>query len=210
MTEHTNASEQQRLEALFELDLLDGGPFIEIDRLVNLAAEICGGNLAAFTVHDADTAHQISSSWGQVDTIPRSECMCSPSLEANMTVHTEDARVDERFVAMRYVVQPPHVRSFISVPAGAEPGQPIGALAVGDTHPGRFSQRDIERLERVAELISAFLLQRRTALRAMRAATKTGEERQRHNLHQLIFEAIQEGVNVHTPDGDVIEMNAAC
>ncbi len=212
MTKHNDASEQQRLEALFELDLLGGGPFIDIDRLVNLAAEICGGNLAAFTVHDGERAHQVSATWGwgQAETIPKCECMCSPSLEANATVHATDARVDPQLAKMRYVLQPPHVRSFISVPVGAEPGQPIGVLAVGDTDPGRFNQRDVQRLEKVAELISAFLLQRRTALRAMRAATKTGEERQRHDLHKLIFEAIQEGVNVHTPQGDVIEMNAAC
>jgi signal transduction histidine kinase/CheY-like chemotaxis protein len=210
MTKDKNASEQQRLEALFELDLLNGGPFIDIDRLVNLAAEICGGNIAAFTVHDAENAHQVSASWGQSETIPKAECMCSTSLATNMTVHTPDARADTRFAKTRDVLHPPHVRSFISVPVGAEPDQPIGVLAVGDTDPGRFNQRDVQRLEKVAELISAFLLQRRTALRATRAATKTGEERQRHTLHQLIFEAIQEGVNVHTPQGDVIEMNAAC
>lgn len=210
MAEDKNASEQQRLEALFELDLLNGGPFIDIDRLVNLAAEICGGNLAAFTVHDAESAHQISTSWGQPDTIPKCECMCSASLATNKTVHTPDARVDAVLARTRYVLNPPHVRSFISVPLGAEADQPIGVLAVGDTDPGRFSQRDVERLEKVAELISAFLLQRRTAIRATRAAAKTGEERQRHNLHKLIFEAIQEGVNVHTPQGEIIEMNAAC
>jgi len=210
MTNDKDAREQQRFEALFELDLLDGGPFIDIDRLVNLAAEICGGNLAAFTVHDAEYAHQVSTSWGQSDTIPKAECMCSTSLDTNMTVHTPDARVDARLARTRDVLQSPYVRSFISVPVGAEPDLPIGVLAVGDTDPGRFSQRDVQRLEKVAELISAFLLQRRTTLRATRAARKTGEERQRHNLHQLILEAIQEGVNVHTPQGDVIEMNAAC
>lgn len=210
MTKEKNASEQQRFAALFELDLLNGGPFIDIDRLVNLAAEICGGDLAAFTVQDAEHAHQVSASWGQSETIPKAECMCSTSLKTNATVHTPDARVDPRLARARDVLNPPHVRSFISVPVGAEPDLPIGVLAVGDTHPGRFNQRDVQRLEKVAELISAFLLQRRTALRATRAARKTGEERQRHNLHQLIFEAIQEGVNVHTPQGDIIEMNAAC
>ena len=210
MIEGKGASEQQRLEALFELELLEGGPFIDIDRLVNLAGEICGGDLADFTVHTAERAHQISTSWGQADTIPKAACMCSLSLETNKTVHVSDAPLDARLAGMRYVLQPPHVRSFISVPVGAEPGKPIGVLAVGDTHPGRFSQRDVDRLEKVAELISAFLLQRRTAIRATRAAMKTGEERRRQNLFELIFEAIQEGVNVHTLEGEVVEMNAAC
>jgi PAS domain S-box-containing protein len=209
MTKGAGASERQRLEALLELDLLDGGPFIDIDRPVNLAVEICGGNIAAFTVHDAEIAHQISTSWGQSNTIPKAECMCQPSLETNATVYTPDARADVRFANSRFVLQPPHVRSFISVPVGAEPDAPIGVLAVGDTDPGRFGTRDVARLEKVAELISAFLLQRRTAIRALRAARKTGEERKRQNLYELIFEAIQEGVNVHTPDGKVVEMNAA-
>ncbi len=210
MTKGIDASEQQRLEALLELDLLDGGPFVDIDRLVNLAVEICGGNLAAFTVHDARYAYQISTSWGESDTILKAECMCSPALETNTTIHTPDARVDERLAKTRFVTQAPHVRSFISVPVGAEADRPIGVLAVGDTEPGRFSQRDVIRLEKVAELLNAFLLQRRTAIRATRAAEKTGAERQRQNLYELIFEAIQEGVNVHTPAGEVVEMNAAC
>lgn len=209
MTKGTGASEQQRLEALLELDLLDGGPFIDIDRLVNLAVEICGGNLAAFTVHDAENAHQISAKWGPSYAIPKTECLCQLSLETNGTVHTPDARSDVRFAKSRFVLQPPHVRSFISVPVGAEPDAPIGVLAVGDTDPGRFGARDVDRLERVAELVSAFLLQRRTTIRATRAARKTGEERKRQNLYELIFEAIQEGVNVHTLEGDVVEMNAA-
>ena len=201
--------EQARLTALAELDLTNGEPFVDIDRLVSLAAEICGGNLAAFTVHDAQRAYQVSTSWGSRETIPKEECMCSASLETGDTIHTPDARSDPRFATMRYVLAAPNVRSFISVPLGAEPDDPIGVLAVGDTDPGRFGGRDVARLEKVAELISVFLLQRRTAIRATRAAEKTGQERKRQNLFELIFEAVQEGVNVHTPTGEVVEMNAA-
>ena len=202
--------EQMRLAALFELDLLHGGLFPDLDRLTTLAADICNANIAAFTVHDASRAYQVSTSFGARDTMPKDECMCSPVLERNKTLHSADARVDRRLAQARYVVGEPHVRSFIGVPLGAEPDQPIGVLAVGHTEPGRFGPREIGRLEKVAELVSSFLLQRRTAIRAMRAAEKTEEERQRQHLFEHIFEAIQEGVNVLAPKRGIIEANPAC
>ncbi|MFT3722818.1 MAG: ATP-binding protein [Hyphomonadaceae bacterium] len=202
--------EQARLAALFELDLLHGGAFPDLDRLMMLAADICNANIAAFTVHDASRAYQVSTSFGTRETLPREQCMSSPAIERNKTLHSADARVDRRLAQARYVVGEPHVRSFIGVPLGAEADQPIGVLAVGHTEPGRFGPREIGRLEKVAELVSSFLLQRRTAIRAMRAAEKTEEERQRQHLFEHIFEAIQEGVNVLAPKRGIIEANPAC
>jgi PAS domain S-box-containing protein len=202
--------EQQRLAALFELDLLHGGPFPDLDRLMMLAADICNANLAAFTVHDAQRAYQVATSFGTRDTMPKDECMCSAALERNQTVHSADARVDRRLAQARYVVADPYVRSFIGVPLGAEDGLPIGVLAVGHTEPGRFGPREISRLEKVAELVSAFLLQRRTTIRATRAAEKTDDERQRQHLFEMIFNAIEEGVNVLAPKRGLVEVNPAC
>lgn len=210
MTLQDPAGEQERLAALFELDLLHGKPFPELDRLMLLAADICNANLAAFTVYDAQRAYQVSINFGPRDTMPKAECMCSPALERNQTIHSADARIDRRMAQARYVIGEPFVRSFIGVPVGADPEHPIGVLAVGHTEPGRFGPREIGRLEKVAELVSSFLLQRRTAIRAMRAAETTQEERQRQHLFELIFEAIQEGVNVHAPRRGVVEVNPAC
>ncbi len=210
MTLQDPAGEQERLAALFELDLLHGDPFPDLDRLMMLAADVCNANLAAFTVYDSHRAHQVSTSFGSRDTMPKDACMCSPALERNQTLHSADARIDRRLAQARYVLAEPFVRSFIGVPLGAEPDHPIGVIAVGHTEPGRFGPREIGRLEKIAELVSAFLLQRRTAIRAMRAAEKTEEERQRQHLFELIFEAIQEGVNVHAPKRGIVEVNPAC
>ena len=204
------AGQQERLAALFELDLLHGGEFPDLDRLVMLAADICSANVAAFTVHDASRAYQVSTSFGARNTMPKDECMCSPVFERGATITTPDARADRRFAAARYVVNDPYVRSFIGVPLGAEAGLTIGVLAVGHTEPDMFGKPEIDRLEKVSELVSAFLVQRRAGIRATRAANKTEAERHRQHLFELIFEAIQEGVNVHTPEGDVVEMNPAC
>ena len=55
--------EEARLGALRELDLINAGPFEDLDRLVRLAADITGANLAAFTVHDATRAFHVSATF---------------------------------------------------------------------------------------------------------------------------------------------------
>ena len=96
MTQADPSGEQARLAALFELDLLHGGPFPDLDRLMMLAADICNANLASFTVHDSQRAYQVSTSFGARETMPKDECMCSAALERSQTVHSADARVDRR------------------------------------------------------------------------------------------------------------------
>ncbi len=209
MTTGDPGGEQERLTALFELDLLHGGAFPDLDRLVTLAEEICGANLAAFTVHDRQRAYQVSTSYGLRETMPKNECMCSLSLERNQTIASPDATADQRLSQARYVKAAPFVRSFIGVPLGADPGTSIGVLAVGHTEPDMFGDREVARLERVAELISAFLAQRREAIRAKRAAMKTDAERTRQIQFELIFNAINDGVNVFGADGKIIEANLA-
>lgn len=209
MTADDPGGERERLAALFELDLLHGGAFPDLDRLVKLAEEICGANLAAFTVHDQQRAYQVSTSYGLRETMPREECMCSLSLERNQTIAAPDAAADRRLSKARYVKAAPFVRSFIGVPLGADSETSIGVLAVGHTEPDMFGDREVARLERVAELVSAFLAQRREAICATRAAMKTEAERTRQIQFDLIFNAINDGVNVFTADGTIVETNTA-
>lgn len=210
MSDENPDAEQARLAALQELNLTLAGPFEGLDRLVRLARDICGANLAAFTVHDELRAHHVSATFDATETLLRSECMSSTVLGLRQPVMVADAQDDPRFKSARYVAAPPHVRSFIAVPLGPEPGQPLGVLAVGHTEPDMFGAREVSRLEQIAELVSDFLAQRRAAIRAERAAEKTEEERQRQRLFEKIFNVIQEGVNVQAPWRGLVEMNPAC
>jgi PAS domain S-box-containing protein len=209
MSAHGPSREMERLASLLELDLLHGQPFVEIDRLTALANDICDSNIAAFTVHDAARAIQISTSFGERATMPRHECICSLTFERGSTVVIEDARADPRAAKYRHVAQAPYVRSYAGVSVSLDSGGVIGVLAVGHTDPGRFGPREVERLERVAELVSAYLASRRDTIRAHRAASQTEAERAKQHLFELIFNAVQEGVTVHTPAGGIVEMNPA-
>ena len=203
------SGESERQAALLELDLIHSEAFSDLDRLVALANDICGANLAAFTVHDEQRAYQVSTSFGSRDTMPKEECLCQVPLARAQTVAIPDVRVDRRTAEARYTVSEPFVRSFVGTPVGADPAVPIGVLAVGHTEPGRFGPREIERLEKVAELMNAFLAQRREAIRARGAAAQTEDERARQLKFEIIFNAINEGVNVFSVDGRILETNPA-
>jgi PAS domain S-box-containing protein len=203
------SGESERQAALLELDLIHGEAFPDLDRLVALANDVCGANLAAFTVHDSQRAYQVSTSFGMRDTMPKEECLCQVVLARRQTVAIPDVRVDRRTAEARYTVSEPFVRSFAGTPVGADPDIPIGVLAVGHTEPRKFGQREIERLEKVAELVNVFLGQRREAIRARRAAMQTDDERARQLQFDMVFKAINEGVNVFSADGRIIETNPA-
>ena len=162
-----------------------------------------------FTVHDAQRAYQVSTTFGMRDAMPKEECLCQVPLARGQTVAIPDVRVDRRTAEARYTNSAPFVRSFVGTPVGADREVPIGVLAVGHTEPGRFGPREIERLEKVAELVSTFLAQRRETIRARRAASKTQDERARQLQFDMIFKAINEGVNVFSADGRIIETNPA-
>ena len=201
---------ERRVAVLRDLDVLNGGDFPGLDHLTALAADVCDANLGAFVVNDGAQAYQLSTTFGTRETMPGLECMCTPILEAGATLISDDARHDRRFAGARYVHSAPHVRSFVGVPVGAVPELPLGVLAVGHTEAGMFGPRQAQRLERIAELVTSFLVARLEGIEALRAAAKTDEERKRQHLFELIFNAIQEGVNVVAPRRGLVEVNPAC
>jgi PAS domain S-box-containing protein len=202
---------QRRIAVLRDLDVLhEGGEHPGLDRLIALASDVCDANIAAFVVQDETTSYQLSTSYGHAEAMPSAECLCTSVMTTGRTVLVDDARQDPRFSHARYVSASPFIRSFIGVPVGADPALPLGVLAIGHTEPGRFGPRQARMLERIAELVTSFLVARIEGIAAARAAIKTDEERQRQHLYELIFNAIREGVNVHDREGRVLEMNPAC
>lgn len=205
------ANEAERLASVLELDLLDTRHFPELDRLTALAADVCNAEISVITLYTSDEGIQISSNLGDVPhgAVPRADTYCTHILLKPRTLIINDAANDPAFCNNRFFIEAPHARSYVGVPVAAEEGLPVGVICVVHKDANRFSAAEIARLEKIGQLVNAFLETRLAALRAERAARKTAEERRLQNIHEAIVEAIQEGVNVHTPNGDVVEMNAA-
>lgn len=202
---------QRRIAVLRDLDVLhEGREHPGLDRLIALASDVCDANIAAFVVQDETTSYQLSTSYGHAEAMPSAECLCTSVITTGRTIVVDDARQDPRFSHARYVCASPFVRSFVGVPVGADPGLPLGVLAIAHTEPGRFGPRQARMLERIAELVRSFLVARIDGIAAERAAARTEAERKRQHLYELIFNAIREGVNVFSPARGLIEVNPAC
>ena len=130
MADRKPAAALDQLAALNELELIHGDPLADLDRLVLLAADICGADLACFTVHDGATAHEVSSSFGPRASMPKLECMCSIPLASGQALHVADAAADSRLAAARYVASTPFVRSFLGVPVFKDAGSPVNAASI--------------------------------------------------------------------------------
>ena len=164
-------NEQERLAALFELDLLDGRHFPELDRLTSLAVDVCNADQSLITVFDADDATSVSASregvWNA--RTPRADTFCTHVIHEPRTLVVNDAATDPRFSNNRFVVPPNNLRSYIGVPVGSQRGLPVGVLCVTQTYPNAFSQASVSHLQKVGMLVDAFLETRRNGLRAEEA-----------------------------------------
>ncbi len=183
--------EAARLAALYELDLLHHQALPELDRLVRLAADICGAELAIVTVFDDRNSLQVSIVGGEPATMPRGETICDLTLSEKSSLLIADARIDPRAASTAFVTGPPFIRSYGGVPVGPHADLAVGVLCIGHSEPGRFGAVEVARLERIAELVNAFLAEHLARLRAERAAAKTEKERARQLQFDLIFDGDQ-------------------
>lgn len=170
----SSAHEPLLPSAAAELGLLTGAEIDELDRLTALAADVCAADFASFTVHDANLAYQVSTSFGICEVMPNVECICSTVMRAGAVVTIVDARADPAVSGYRHVVRDLFLRSFAGVAVGVEADEVIGVLAIGHAQPGRFGERETVRLERIGALVRAFLAARRDAVRAQRLAELKG------------------------------------
>lgn len=201
----------RRVAVLRDLDVLrEGDAHPGLDRLIALASDVCDANIAAFVVQDETTSYQLSTSYGHAEAMPNAECLCTSTMMSGKTQLVADTLKDPRYSHARYARNSPFIRSFIGVPVGADPELPLGVLAIGHTEPGRFGQTQVQRLERIAELVTSFIVARIEGIAAARAAAKTEAERKRQHLYELIFNAMREGVNVAAPGRGIVEVNPAC
>ncbi|MBI1361315.1 MAG: response regulator [Alphaproteobacteria bacterium] len=203
------SGEAARVAVLYELDLLRPQALPDLDRLVRLAADVCSAELALVSVFDVRKSVQVSVAGGEPVTLLRNETICDATLAKKSSLLIPDTTADPRSVSSAFVVGPPHIRSYGGVPVGPSTDLPVGVICIGHSEPGRFGPVEVARLERIAELVNAFLAERLALRRAERAAVQTEKERARQLQFDLIFDAISDGVNVYAPDGRCIETNPA-
>ena len=168
-------SERNRLEALYEYQILDMEPQEAFDDITRLAAYICGTPIA-FINFVISNRQWIKSQIGLEKTEILSNiglsCLC---IEQHKTVIIPDTLADERSRENLLVTASPYIRFYASVPLITPEGQAIGTLCVMDRVSRQINSEQVQALEALSRQVISQVEMRRNVVEL----TRTTTERQR-------------------------------
>ena len=153
-------TEQSRLEALSEYDILDTDAEPQFDLIVRLASELTGCPVAVINLIAETrvwTKAAVGVSRGQMG---RDQAYCSLAIESSRGLHILDLRADPRTSQLPSTLEQGYIM-YSGVPLCASCGQPIGTLAVMDSIPRRLTERQLDWLTQLGQQAMALLELRR-------------------------------------------------
>ncbi len=148
--------EQERLAALHNLAILDTHSEQQYDDLTSLASFICGTPMALISLVDKDRQWFKSKVGLTLDGTPRTESVCSYTIEQPGLFIVPDATQDERFANMPLVAQGVF-RFYAGAPINTMEGHKIGSLCVLDDKPRELTEEQKTALLVLSRSATAYL-----------------------------------------------------
>jgi signal transduction histidine kinase len=176
-------NESERLEALYNYDILDTEPEKEFDDLVKLASQICETPISLVSLVDNERQWFKAKVGLKARETPRDVSFCAHAIHDDQIMVVNDAREDERFADNPLVMEDPNIRFYAGVPLVSPQGVKLGTLCVIDTYP-----RDLENHQRFAlETLSQQVIKQMELKLHNRELKKSLEkiETQNHKLNKL-------------------------
>jgi diguanylate cyclase (GGDEF)-like protein len=150
---HGNAnSEEKRLAALYDYDVLDTPPEESFDRITRLVKTSMGKPIATLSLIDRDRQWYKSRLGTEATETARDISFCTHTIQGNEPLVVTDALADPRFRDSPLVTCEDGVRFYVGVPLRTPDGFNIGALCAIDTAPGEVSQDQLNTLQDLARL----------------------------------------------------------
>lgn len=168
-------SEEDRLQALWSLNILDTPPESEFDAIVAIARHLFGCKFAFVTLVDADRQWFKAKCGLPATETPRDISFCTHAVAADDLLVVPDTTRDDRFAANPLVTGEPHLRFYAGVPLHVKGSEgtrslPIGTLCVADDQPHAPTPDKLEMLRGMAHVIETLLEARRISRESLSLA----------------------------------------
>ncbi len=198
------ANEQQRLQALRDLQLLDTPPEERFDRLTRLARALFDVPIALVSLVDQDRQWFKSCVGLDESETPRSVSFCGHAILEPDTFQVPDAHQDPRFADNPLVTGAPHIRFYVGAQLRTPAGDALGSLCLIDTRPRQLDGQQLQQLRDLADCVENELLQ----AELVQAMT---ELRQSQSFNHAILETAADGIITIDEQGVIQLVNpAAC
>jgi serine phosphatase RsbU (regulator of sigma subunit) len=151
-TLHT-LTEDARVRALHDLDILDTPTEERFDRVVRLAQRLFDVPAAAINLIDRDRQWAKATVGREPGHCRREDSVCSHTIAQPGPLVVEDLTSDPRFRDIPAVTSPDGLRFYAGHPLRAPGGERVGALCLLDDRPREISEPDLELLRDLAGLV---------------------------------------------------------
>lgn len=180
MTHPPRFDEAARLAELRRYDVLDTAPEPRFDRITRLASRLLDAPIALVSFVDESRQWFKSRVGLEVEQTSRAHAFCDHAIREPAVLVVPDARQDPRFADNPLVRGEPGIRLYAGAPLTTPGAHRIGTLCVIDQRPRELSERDVETLRDLAEVVVDELELRRVVaanerqLRLLRLAEEVG------------------------------------
>src|SRR5690348_17169248 len=140
------------------------------DDVAQLAAELCGTEIALITLVDSDYQWFKARVGVEQTGLPRDLSFCGHCINGRQPFIVPDTHLDARFADNPLVTGDPHLRFYTGVPLLVD-GLAVGALSVADREVKQLTPGQLASLGKLANRISRELQLRRDMSRAGTPAT---------------------------------------
>jgi EAL domain-containing protein (putative c-di-GMP-specific phosphodiesterase class I)/GGDEF domain-containing protein len=157
--------EEERLAALYALELLDTAATEDFDRICRIGVRTFGVTTALITLVDRNRQWFKAKVGFEPQETPLSQSICVYAVRTRQLFHVEDATKDLRFADNPLVTQDHGIRFYAGAPLLTKDGLAIGTFCIIDPEPRTLTIEEQSLLtdmaETVMDLIVARQLQRR-------------------------------------------------
>jgi PAS domain-containing protein len=158
ITPEIPANEQERLQALYEYDILDALPEKDFDYLTTIASQICDTPISLITLIDSSRQWFMSHHGIGIRETDKQFSFCAHAINTpHKIMVVPDARFDERFADNPFVTDEPKVVFYAGVPLVTERGFALGTLCIIDNKPRTLSDQQYEALHALSNQVVRLL-----------------------------------------------------